>query len=88
MVLQGPITQAPHLTSPLPAKRRGEGAEAVLASRRPASLHFRDAGRDAAPTVSSPRLFAGRGRVRGAGDWPRRRSSALTPPEELCRESR
>jgi hypothetical protein len=71
-----PITRAPHPTSP--RKRRGEeAAGAIVATRKlgigMASSPF--AVEPAALGAPSPRLFAGRGEVRGLGDWPRRRSA-------------
>ena len=62
------------LTAPLPAKRRGEGARTVVPSRPPTRWRFGRIRRELRLAVPSPRLFAGRGRVRGVGDWPQRRS--------------
>ena len=59
------------LTAPLPAKRRGEGARTDMTSRPPTRWHFGRILTELRLAVPSPRLFAGRGRVRGVGDWPR-----------------
>jgi hypothetical protein len=56
------------LTAPLPAKRRGEGAQTVMPSRAPTRWHFGRILTELRLAAPSPRLFAGRGRVRGLGD--------------------
>src|SRR5580658_3051096 len=55
------------LTVPLPAKRRGEGARTVVPSPPPTRWRFGRLRREPRLAVPSPRLFAGRGRVRGVG---------------------
>ena len=62
--------------SPLPAKRRGEGARTDLTSRPPTGWHFRRILQNCGSPSPLPRLFAGRGRVRGVGDLPQRPASS------------
>jgi hypothetical protein len=81
------------LTRPLPAKRRGEEAAGALIATRKLGIGMASSpfgGEAAALGAPSPRLFAGRGEVRGLGDWPRRRSAEgwMCETDSRERESR
>jgi hypothetical protein len=75
------------LTRPLPAKRRGEGTASRGSLRMRPKCHLVGGSEGTTVRAPSPRLFAGRGAVRGPGDWPpgcKHNCSRRTKAEKLC----